>query len=169
MHQKIETQQSPLRRLRLYLVQFEFGRFVLVGIWNTLSGYMVFALFNFIFSRQFPTYGYIAAAACSSLINITIAFLGYKLFVFKTKGNYLREWFRTLCVYAAGIVASLLLLPCVVYIMTDLYGMAHSMATYTGAFILMLLSALWNFFANKNFSFKPKRATTKPSTTTDEA
>ena len=32
------------------------------------------------------------AVVPSTVINITVAFLGYKWFVFKTKGNYLREW-----------------------------------------------------------------------------
>ncbi len=132
----------------------EFGRFLVVGVWNTFFGYGVFALFNFLLAKQFPQVGYVIASVLSSIINITVAFLGYKWFVFRTSGNYLREWLRTVSVYSVGIGVSILLLPLVVYLLRWSTSMSHERATYVGGFVLTILSALWNFIGNRNYSFR---------------
>src|SRR5260370_15706307 len=61
----------------------QFGRYLLVGIWNTLFGYLSYAAFTAFFAR-FSQHGYIPAFLVSSLLNITAAFLIYKRYVFKT-------------------------------------------------------------------------------------
>src|ERR1035437_8903670 len=71
----------------------QFGRYLLVGTWNTLFGYGTFALFTAVLNPFVP-HSYILASLLSSLLNITVAYLGYKWFVFKTRGHYLREWMR---------------------------------------------------------------------------
>jgi putative flippase GtrA len=152
---------TMVQRARAWLPIGEFGRFILVGIWNTLFGYLVFALFNFLLSKRFPSYGYVLASGLSSIINITVAFLGYKWLVFKTSGNYLREWLRTVSVYSAGIALGIALLPVAVHILQAAVDISHAKATYLGALILTLLSALWNFLGNKNFSFKKREAPLK--------
>jgi putative flippase GtrA len=81
----------------------QFGRYLLVGAWNTLFGYGSFAFFTAILSPMIP-YSYIVASVISSLLNISVSYLGYKWFVFKTRGNYLREWLRCVAVYSGGIV-----------------------------------------------------------------
>jgi putative flippase GtrA len=47
------------------------------------------------------------ASACVTPINITVAFLGYKFFVFRTKGRFVREWLKCFAVYGAGWVPAL--------------------------------------------------------------
>jgi putative flippase GtrA len=71
-------------------------RYLLVGGWNTVFGYSCFFLINRWLTHKMPAYSYIAASLSSNLISITVAFLGYKWFVFQTEGNYLREWLRSL-------------------------------------------------------------------------
>ena len=39
----------------------------------------------------------------ANLIAITVAFLGYKWFVFRTRGNYLVEWIRCFGVYGSSM------------------------------------------------------------------
>src|SRR5690348_14048096 len=73
----------------------QFVRYLLVGGWNTLFGFGSYAVLTAVLQPRFR-YGYVAASLVSSLVSITLAFLGYKWFVFKTKGNYLREWLRSL-------------------------------------------------------------------------
>jgi putative flippase GtrA len=63
----------------------EFLRYILVGGWNTLFGYTCFFLMNRWLSRVLPAYSYIAASLTSNLIAITVAFLGYKWFVFRKR------------------------------------------------------------------------------------
>jgi len=45
-------------------------------------------------------HAYILAAALSNLFNITFSYLSYKRFIFKTRGNYVREWMKCVAVYA---------------------------------------------------------------------
>ena len=91
----------------------QFGRYLLVGAWNTLFGYGSYVLFTKILSPLIP-HSYIAASVISSLLNISVAYLGYKFFVFKTKGNYLREWLRCVGVYSGGIMFGVIALPILV-------------------------------------------------------
>ena len=93
----------------------QFGRYLLVGAWNTLFGYGSFALFTKILGPMIP-HSYIPASVISSLLNISVSYFGYKFFVFKTKGNYLREWIRCVGVYSGGIVFGVLALPVLVVI-----------------------------------------------------
>ena len=79
-----------------YIPSAQLFRYILVGGWNTLFGYTCFFLINRWLSHLLPAYSYIAASLASNLIAITVAFLGYKWFVFQTKGSYLREWLRSL-------------------------------------------------------------------------
>ena len=63
----------------------QFARYVLVGGFNTVFGYGLFALLNWLFTGL-VSYSYMYAAALANIIAITVAFLGYKWFVFRTRG-----------------------------------------------------------------------------------
>ena len=85
-------------------------------------------------------------------INITVAFLGYKLFVFKTKGNYLREWLRCIAVYSSTFALSLAALPVLVFCIRRLGGQEKA-APYIAGAIVIGVTAVVNFFAHKHISF----------------
>jgi putative flippase GtrA len=130
----------------------QFGRYLLVGAWNTLFGYGTFAPFTAVLNPIVP-HSYIWASLLSSLLNITVAYFGYKWFVFKTKGNYLREWMRCVAVYSGGIIFALLALPALVVLIrhnTRFFAQAPYIA---GAF-LMVVVVVYNFFGHKKFSFR---------------
>src|ERR1035437_824840 len=102
--------QSKLELLTKHVPPGQFVRYLVTGVWNTLFGYGTFALFTLLLTplgRQ----SYILAVIPSTMINITVSFLGYKWFVFKTKGNYLREWCRCVGVYSSSMALSMVLLP----------------------------------------------------------
>ena len=80
-----------MKSLLSHIPPGQFFRYLLVGIWNTGFGYGLFVLFTYLLSKRWPEYGYIPASLLSSVFSITVAFFGYKLYVFKTKGNYLQE------------------------------------------------------------------------------
>src|ERR1700739_556226 len=84
----------------------QFIRYLFVGGFNTLFGYCVFALLNWLF-RGFGSYSYLYASFFSSVITISLAFLAYKWFVFRTRGNYLVEWIRCFGVYGTSVLISL--------------------------------------------------------------
>jgi putative flippase GtrA len=130
----------------------QFGRYLLVGAWNTLFGYGTFALLTAVLN-PLVAHGYIWASLISSLFNITVAYLGYKWFVFKTKGNYLREWVRCVAIYSGGIVLGLIALPVLVLLIrhnTRLFAEAP----YIAGAVLTACMVVFSFFGHKKFSFR---------------
>jgi len=139
-------------RITQHIPPGQFGRYLMVGVWNTLFGYGMFALFTAVLTPIVP-YSYMWASFFSSLLNITVAFLGYKWFVFKTKGNYLREWLRCVAVYGSGIATGLIALPVLV---TLIRRNTHffSQAPYIAGAILTAVTVVYSFVGHKRFSFK---------------
>ncbi|MFZ0686368.1 MAG: GtrA family protein [Terriglobales bacterium] len=130
----------------------QFGRYLLVGTWNTLFGYGSFAFFTAILGPMIP-HSYIAASVISSLLNISVSFLGYKWFVFKTKGNYLREWVRCVGVYSGGILFGVLALPVVVALIRR-NTRFDTQAPYIAGALLTAFMVLYSFVGHKKFSFR---------------
>jgi putative flippase GtrA len=130
----------------------QFARYLLVGVCNTAFGYATFALFTALLEKVVP-HSYMAASVLSSLLNITVAFLGYKWFVFKTQGNYLREWCRCVGVYSGSIVLGLILLPFLVFLIRHRFGYHHQ-APYIAGAVLTGVTVVVSFFGHKRFSFR---------------
>jgi putative flippase GtrA len=130
----------------------QFGRYLLVGAWNTLFGYGCFAFFTAILSSMIP-HSYIVASVISSLLNISVSFLGYKWFVFKTKGNYLREWIRCVGVYSGGILFGVLTLPVLVVIIRRNTRFV-AQAPYIAGALLTAFMVVYSFVGHRKFSFR---------------
>jgi putative flippase GtrA len=73
------------------------------------------------------------ASLLSNLIAITVAFLGHKGFVFKTKGNYLKEWIRCVAVYSSGMLLTLAGLPILVPLLRRFLVQRPQAAPYVAA------------------------------------
>jgi putative flippase GtrA len=145
-----------VHRLTGHLPPGQVLRYLVVGVWNTVFGYGTFALFTALLAPHMPA-SYMAASLLSSLINITVSFLGYKWFVFKTQGNYLREWARCLLVYSGSIALGLALLPPTVWLVEAATG-ARRAAPYIAGAVLMAGQVALSFLGHKNFSFKARDA-----------
>lgn len=143
---------SFLRTLTRHVPAGLLGRYLVVGIGNTAFGYGTFALFTALLDRHMPA-SYMAGSLLSSVLNITVSFLGYKWFVFKTKGNYLREWTRCLVVYSGGIALGLALLPPTVFLVSYLTGNPGA-APYIAGALLLGVQVILSFIGHKTFSFK---------------
>jgi putative flippase GtrA len=155
----LETLQQTdiLKRLTRNIPPAQFGRYILLGVWNTLFGYAMYAALTALLTPHVP-YAYILASVLASVLNITVAFLGYKWFIFKTTGNYLREWSRCVLVYSGGIMIGILLLPVLVY------AVRHSTrfdaaAPYIAGAALTGLNVVVGFLGHKNFSFQSSQIT----------
>lgn len=143
---------SSLSSLTSHIPPGQFGRYLVVGAWNTAFGYSTFVLFTAVLARYIPA-SYLAASLLSSILNITVSFLGYKWFVFKTKGNYLKEWTRCLIVYSGAILLGLALLPPSVFVVAYLTGDPRT-APYIAGALLMGIQVILSFLGHKTFSFK---------------
>ncbi len=145
---------SPWARLTRHIPPGQFARYLVVGVWNTAFGYATFAFFTAILDKVVPQ-SYMLASVLASIINISVSYLGYKWFVFKTKGNYLREWIRCVGVYGGNILFGLAILPLMVYALRH-YAHMQRQAPYVAGAILTFVTVLVSFFGHKHFSFKAK-------------
>jgi putative flippase GtrA len=127
-------------------------RYLVVGGANTFIGYCAFALLNYLLTDLVP-YAYMFANVGASVFAITAAFFGYKLFVFKTKGNYLREYLRTYVVYGTSTVLGLALLPMLVALVA-LVVQNKALVPYVAQAFTIPLVVLTSFFGHKKFSFR---------------
>lgn len=150
---KMPTEQTSLfARLTSHIPPAQFSRYTLVGIWNTIFGYGSYAALTALFMRRMA-HGYLVAAVVSGLVSISVAFLGYKWFVFKTKGNYLREWLRCHVVYGTTAVIGIAALPVFVYAFKRFVGLEAS-APYVAGATVTGLNVFVSFLGHRHFSFR---------------
>lgn len=129
----------------------QFLRYLLVGGFNTVFGYGLFALLNWLL-RRVPA-GYLLATFFSSLIAITVAFLGYKWFVFRTKGHYLREWLRCVGVYGTSMAISLVGMAVLVPLLRRHMERPEA-ASYLAAALMLTVTVIFSFVGHKTISFR---------------
>lgn len=148
---------GPFAAIRRVLPAGEVIRFLLVGVSNTLISLALYSAFVILFSYLLPHSGkpliVDIASILSKPIAITIAFLCYKHFVFRTKGNYLREWLRCFAVYGISTPAELIILP----IVTSLFlhvTVLRTVAPFLAGVVNSVIIATYSYFAHKKFSFK---------------
>jgi putative flippase GtrA len=67
-------------------------------------------LLNTALSVRFLYLTVVLASVLSVPLNITVACLGHKLLVFRTKGNYLGGWIKCFAVYGTGMITGLVAL-----------------------------------------------------------
>ncbi|QWE20927.1 GtrA family protein [Polynucleobacter sp. AP-Kolm-20A-A1] len=82
-------------------------RYLIVGAANTLTGYFVGVGF---YEALSSSTNILLVGLISNVFSITVSFLTYKIFVFKTKGMWLSEYFKSYIVYGGVSIISILLL-----------------------------------------------------------
>lgn len=132
----------------------QFARYILVGGFNTVFGYSVFALLNWLL-RGLGSFAYMYAWFVANIIAITAAFLAYKWFVFRTRGNYLIEWLRCFGVYGSGMLFGAVALPITVTILRRTMHKPEQ-APYIAVALLTVVTVMLSFIGHKHFSFRPK-------------
>jgi putative flippase GtrA len=135
-------------RVRQLLRLPEFVRFIIAGGWNTVVGYGVFSGLYYWLSARIH---YFAVIALSSVISVTIAFASHKIFVFRTKGNVLREYLRFYGVYAVPISLSFVLFPFFVEVLRA--------NPYVAQAVIITITVVISYFGHKYVSFaKPRKS-----------
>ncbi len=114
----------------------QFARYLCVGVFNTFFGYLSFVvmltLLNIVLPARFLYLTVVLASILGVPLNITVAYLGYKFFVFRTKGNYLGEWLKCFAVYGTGMIPGLVALSALTRF---LQSMIHAHATSLHVFL----------------------------------
>ena len=88
----------------------------------------------------------------ANVINITFSLLNYKWVIFKTNGNYVREWLRCAAVSSGGVILGTLSLPTLVILIRYLTPFKAS-APYIGWAMLLGASVLMSFIGHRRFTF----------------
>jgi putative flippase GtrA len=148
---------GPFAALRRVLPSGEVIRFLLVGGSNTLLSLGLYSGFVLFFGYLLPHHGKPLIADIASITSkplaITVAFLCYKHFVFRTKGNYLKEWLKCFAVYGISTPAELIILPLATKAFL-LPTLTHPYAPFLAGIVNSVIIACYSYFAHKKFSFK---------------
>ena len=157
--------QGRLERAVRVLPANQVVRYLIVGVGNTVFGYACYAFFVAIYSRMLPArylpFTVDLASITTTPIGVTVSFLTYKFFVFRTQGNYLREWLRCFAVYGSATIPGLFILPVITRVLQSVASLEH-LAGYLAGAIVMGGTTIYTYLAHKNFSFSNKtRRTSK--------
>ena len=100
---------------KLSLIDSKQIKYIIVGIWNTFFSYAAFVMLYYLLNVSVH---YMAILVLSQIVGLTNAYICYKVFVFKTKGNIVREYLRFYVVYGTTFVVNLALIALFVEILT---------------------------------------------------
>jgi putative flippase GtrA len=147
---------GPFAALRRAVPTGEVIRFLLVGGFNTVFSLALYNVFVLLIRHAFRNEILVAdAAQCLSMpIAISVAFLGYKWFVFRTQGNYLKEWLRCFAVYGVGFPISILIVLPAATASFLAFALTRHYAANLAGIVNSLVIACYSYFAHKKFSFK---------------
>ena len=96
------------RPVRFYFRRREQVLYLVVGAWNTVFGYAVWAVMQYLLGDYL---NYLVIIVLSWPIAVLNAYLGYRYIVFRSRGSVLNELPRFSLVYVAALVVNLALLP----------------------------------------------------------
>lgn len=82
-------------------------RYLLVGCVNTIIGYSIGIV---LYKALGSNLGIIWVGILSNMISITVSFLTYKIFVFRTKGMWVLEYAKSYLIYSGIAVISIFFL-----------------------------------------------------------
>lgn len=118
-------------------------RYILAGGWNTIFGYMLGVIAYLWLNNHMHI---IFISIVTNIIAITMAFLTYKLFVFKTSGKWLMEYLKIYLVYGGtALIGTILLWGFVDYFRINIW--------ISQGLVLGLLFIV-SYVLNKKFTFK---------------
>ena len=122
--------------------KFEVLAYLAAGGWNTLFGLGLYALVYRLWGGKVH---YMLLTIPVNIAAITNAFLCYKLFVFRTKGNWIKEYVKCYLVYGTGTLAGMGLL----WLFVSLFKMNPVIANFLSTAVVVTAS----YFGHKYFSF----------------
>ncbi len=144
------------KRLFAHLPRGQLLRYLIVGAWNTLFGYACYFLvvrFLLHILSISPSLVASIAVAVAAVINVTVSFLGYKWFVFRTRGRYWQEYVRSMMVYLPGLATNAVLVAPLTA-MLRLIRPIREQAPYVAGALLTGVTFIASFFGHKHISFK---------------
>jgi putative flippase GtrA len=121
-------------------------RYLLVGAWNTLFGYFCAVTLYYYFGNLL---GVIVVGVISNILSISMSFFTYKVMVFRTRGNWLKEYLKAYLVYGLSSLIGILIL----YIGVD--GLNQEF-WIVQAFAIVIVT-LVTYLSHSRFTFNSKK------------
>lgn len=134
----------------------EGARFLVAGAANTLFGIADTFFWTWLLVRGFPgrpATMTMLATLVSTVLNITVSFLSYKLFVFRSSGNYLREYGRSLLIYLPSLALSILAVGPLALVFAR-WLPRPQLAPYAAQACIVAVAILPQFLGHKHFTFR---------------
>jgi putative flippase GtrA len=116
--------------------------YLVVGGWNTVFGYGIWALLQFLLGEHLH---YLVVVLIAWPIAVLNAYLGYRYVVFRSRGSILRELPRFSLVYLVTLVINLVLLPIALRILP--------FNIYLTQAVLTVVVVIGSYLGHRSFSF----------------
>jgi putative flippase GtrA len=131
------------RPVRFYFRRREQVLYLVVGGWNTLFGYCVWALMQYLLGDYLP---YLVVVLLAWPIAVLNAYICYRYIVFRSRGPVLTELPRFSLVYLVTLVANLALLPVALRVLP--FNIYVVQALFTAVVVVC------SYLGHKHFSFR---------------
>lgn len=118
-------------------------RYILIGGYNTLFGYGIFAILWMLWGDLLH---YIIILSLSHIIAVTNAFFGYRILVFRKKGGVWGDFARFNMVYFGAFIFNILALPILIE-GANLHPLVAQAA-------LVIVTVVASYLLHRRFSFK---------------
>jgi putative flippase GtrA len=118
-------------------------RYLLVGAWNTVFGYGLFATLQLTLGHHIH---YLVLLVVATVVSTLQAFVLYRTWVFEVEGPWLPDLGRFSLVYLGAFLANLVLLPVLVE--------AGGLPVLAAQALVVGGTVIASFLAHRNFSFR---------------
>ena len=120
-------------------------RYLIVGGCNTLVGYFLGIFLYFLLINNL---GIVFISIISSVVSISFSFFSYKVFVFKTSGNWLKEYVKCYMIYSGISIINI----SIIWFLVDIIKINIWISLALSTIIVTLLS----YFGHNIFTFNIK-------------
>lgn len=116
--------------------------YLIVGAFNTTFGY---CLGLFLYQTFSPQMHIVLVATITNIIAISMSFISYKLFVFKSQGVWWREYFKSYMVYGFIAIVNIFL----IWFLVDVVGIVF----WLSQGMLIILTVTVSYIGHRKFTF----------------
>lgn len=131
-------------------------RFLIAGAGNTLFGIADTFFCTWLLVRLNPAHPAVmtsAATLVSTVVNITVSFLSYKWFVFRSKGHYLAEYGRSMLIYLPSLLVSMTAVGPLAAMFAH-WLPRPKLAPYAAQACIVAVAVVPQFIGHKKFTFR---------------
>ena len=118
-------------------------KFLVTGAWNTAFGVLVYIV---LYEGLKQWVNYLVLLIPGNILAITNAYICYKLFVFKTRGNILREYLRFYVVYGGAMLLGFVLM----FVLVD----GLKLNPVAAQVLCVPISIVFSYCSHRNYSFR---------------